>query len=209
MSTKRDRPAANAEKSQLHASAVVIAEAGVLICGPSGAGKSSLAFALITAAEDAGLFARLVGDDRIGIESRGGRLIAHGHPMILGKIERRGQGIFEITVFARGRCPACDRVCRRGRSTPAVSEARPRSHRDCGRHIAVFPRAARCRGCRACPRGIGRSALAANRFVGLANAVPPSSTRQAFGFEPPFPGERHVILLANFIAPHKMPRTCS
>jgi HPr kinase/phosphorylase len=96
LSTKRDRPAANAEKSQLHASAVVIAEAGVLIRGPSGAGKSSLAFALITAAEDAGLFARLVGDDRIGIESRGGRLIAYGHPMILGKIERRGQGIFEI-----------------------------------------------------------------------------------------------------------------
>jgi HPr kinase/phosphorylase len=96
LSTKRDRPVANAEKSQLHASAVVIAEAGVLIRGPSGAGKSSLAFALITAAEDAGLFARLVGDDRIGIESRGGRLIAYGHPMILGKIERRGQGIFEI-----------------------------------------------------------------------------------------------------------------
>lgn len=96
MSSKRDRPAANAENSYLHASAVVIGEAGVLICGPSGAGKSSLAFALIAAAEAAGLFARLVGDDRIGIESRGGRLIAHGHPLILGKIERRGHGIFEI-----------------------------------------------------------------------------------------------------------------
>jgi HPr kinase/phosphorylase len=96
LSTKPDRPAGIAEKSHLHASAVVIGEAGVLIRGPSGAGKSSLAFALITAAEDAGFFARLVGDDRIGIESRGGRLIAYGHPMILGKIERRGQGIFEI-----------------------------------------------------------------------------------------------------------------
>src|SRR3984893_15253671 len=92
----RDRPAGIAEKSHLYASAVVIGEAGVLIRGPSGAGKSSLAFALITAAENAGLFARLVGDDRIGIESRGGRLIAYGHPMILGKIERHGQGIFEI-----------------------------------------------------------------------------------------------------------------
>ena len=68
----------------------------MLIRGPSGSGKSSLAFALIAAAEDAGLFARLVGDDRIAVESRGGRLIAYGHPMILGKIERRGQGIFEI-----------------------------------------------------------------------------------------------------------------
>jgi HPr kinase/phosphorylase len=96
LSSKRDRPAANAEKSHLHASAVVIAEAGVLIFGPSGAGKSSLAFALIAAADHAGLFARLVGDDRIGIESQGGRLIARGHPLILGKIERRGHGIFEI-----------------------------------------------------------------------------------------------------------------
>ncbi|HEX3496058.1 MAG TPA: aldolase [Methylocella sp.] len=96
MSSKRDRPVANAEKSHLHASAVVIGEAGVLISGPSGAGKSSLAFALIAAAEEAGLFARLVGDDRITIESRSGRLIANGHPLILGKIEQRGHGIFEI-----------------------------------------------------------------------------------------------------------------
>jgi len=96
VSTQRDPLAAKAEKSYLHASAVVIGEAGVLIRGPSGAGKSSLAFALIAAAEGAGLFARLVGDDRVGIESRGGRLIARGHPMILGKIERRGHGIFEI-----------------------------------------------------------------------------------------------------------------
>jgi len=100
VSTKRDRLAAIAAKSYLHASAVVIGEAGVLIRGPSGAGKSSLAFALITAAEEAGFFARLVGDDRIGIESRGGRLIACGHPMILGKIERRGQGIFEIPFLS-------------------------------------------------------------------------------------------------------------
>jgi HPr kinase/phosphorylase len=84
------------EKSYLHASAVVIGEAGVLIFGPSGAGKSGLALALIAAAEAAGCFARLVGDDRIGIVCKGARLIASGHPMIPGKIERRGQGIFEM-----------------------------------------------------------------------------------------------------------------
>jgi HPr kinase/phosphorylase len=92
----RDQPAARAEKSTLHASAVVIGEAGVLISGPSGAGKSSLALALIAAAEAAGFFARLIGDDRIGVEYRGGRVIARGHPVILGKIERRGQGIVEL-----------------------------------------------------------------------------------------------------------------
>jgi HPr kinase/phosphorylase len=86
----------DAETSYIHATAIAIAEAGVLIRGPSGAGKSSLAFALIAAAESAGLFAMLVGDDRIGVELRGGRVIARGHPSILGKIERRGQGIFEV-----------------------------------------------------------------------------------------------------------------
>jgi HPr kinase/phosphorylase len=84
------------EKSYLYATAIVTGEAGVLIRGPSGAGKSSLAFALIAAVEGAGHFARLVGDDRIGIEAHGGRLIAHSHPSILGKIERRGQGIVEV-----------------------------------------------------------------------------------------------------------------
>ncbi len=78
----------------------MIGEAGVLILGPSGAGKSSLALALIAAAEGMGFFARLVGDDRIGIASSGGRLIARGHPRILGKIERRGHGLFEIPFLA-------------------------------------------------------------------------------------------------------------
>lgn len=72
----------------------------MLIFGPSGAGKSSLAFALIAAANHAGLFARLVGDDRIGIQSIGGRLIARGHPSILGKIEGRGHGIFEMPFLS-------------------------------------------------------------------------------------------------------------
>jgi HPr kinase/phosphorylase len=92
----QDIPAANAENSYLHASAVVIGEAGVLIRGSSGSGKSSLAFTLIRAAKSAGSFARLIGDDRISLELRGGRLIARGHPLILGKIERRGQGIIEV-----------------------------------------------------------------------------------------------------------------
>lgn len=82
--------------SYIHATAVVIAEAGVLICGPSGAGKSTLGSSLIAAAEASGNFARLIGDDRVGISSHGGRVIAHGHPSIQGKIERRGQGIVTV-----------------------------------------------------------------------------------------------------------------
>jgi HPr kinase/phosphorylase len=90
--SKADRLAA----IDLHATAVVIGEAGVVIMGPSGAGKSRLALALIAAASRAGTFARLVGDDRVSIERKGARLIARGHSAILGKIERRGHGIHQV-----------------------------------------------------------------------------------------------------------------
>ncbi|WGJ13041.1 aldolase [Methylocapsa sp. D3K7] len=100
MPGEEDRLTAGMEKFYLHATAAVIGEAGILIMGRTGAGKSKLALALIAAAEAAGTFARLVGDDRIGIERRGDRIIARGHRAILGKIERRGHGIGEIPFLA-------------------------------------------------------------------------------------------------------------
>lgn len=93
-------PASHPEKTFHHASAVVIGEAGILIFGPSGAGKSQLALALIAAARSAGLFARLIGDDRISLTGMGGRVIARGHPLIPGKIEKRGVGILEIPFLS-------------------------------------------------------------------------------------------------------------
>lgn len=86
--------------SYVHASAVAIKESCVLILGPSGAGKSSLALALIAGSEAPGVFARLVGDDRVGLEARGDRLIARGHPSIPGQIERRGHGIFVVPFIS-------------------------------------------------------------------------------------------------------------
>ena len=80
----------------IHATALAIGEAGILIRGPSGAGKSRLALDLIAEARRRGLFGRLVGDDRIAIASRGGRLIARGHPTIAGQIESRGEGILDL-----------------------------------------------------------------------------------------------------------------
>jgi serine kinase of HPr protein (carbohydrate metabolism regulator) len=80
----------------MHASAVLIGEAGVLILGASGMGKSTLARRLIGAARDAGLYAGLIGDDRILIEQRGAALIGRPHPAIAGKIEVRGEGIVDI-----------------------------------------------------------------------------------------------------------------
>jgi HPr kinase/phosphorylase len=91
----RDEAAAN-PGTYIHATALAIGEAGILIRGPSGAGKSRLTLELIAEASRRGLFAQLVGDDRVAIEARGGRLIARGHPAIAGKIESRGEGILEL-----------------------------------------------------------------------------------------------------------------
>jgi serine kinase of HPr protein (carbohydrate metabolism regulator) len=78
----------------VHASAVLIGAHAVLIRGPSGAGKSRLAFALLRAAETGNLaFARLVADDRSGLEAHHGRLLVRPVPELAGLIEVRGLGI--------------------------------------------------------------------------------------------------------------------
>jgi serine kinase of HPr protein (carbohydrate metabolism regulator) len=66
----------------------------VLIRGPAGAGKSQLALALLQAA-DTGLlrFARLIGDDRVHLEARHGRLLARPAAALAGLIEVRGLGV--------------------------------------------------------------------------------------------------------------------
>lgn len=77
----------------LHATALIVGEHGVLLRGASGSGKSALALALIDLARARGRFARLVGDDRVLVEARGGRLIARPHDAIAGRIERFGSGV--------------------------------------------------------------------------------------------------------------------
>lgn len=79
----------------VHASCVVVGEAGVLLRGPSGSGKSTLARRVVEEAQRRGLFARLVGDDRILIAVQAGRLLARPHPALAGAIEVRGTGIVE------------------------------------------------------------------------------------------------------------------
>jgi len=77
----------------VHASALVLGEAGVLIRGPSGSGKSGLALALLALAGHRGIFAALVGDDRVHIRVSGRQILASGAPSVRGLIERRGFGI--------------------------------------------------------------------------------------------------------------------
>ena len=74
----------------MHASCVLIGNAGVLIEGTSGAGKSDLALRLI----DRG--AKLVSDDYTFIQRTGGLLIASPPATIAGKIEVRELGIIDL-----------------------------------------------------------------------------------------------------------------
>ena len=78
----------------VHASAVLVGARAVLIRGPSGAGKSRLAWELIGAARTAvAAFARLVGDDRVQLQSAHGRLLVRPAEALAGLIELRGVGI--------------------------------------------------------------------------------------------------------------------
>jgi HPr kinase/phosphorylase len=82
--------------SALHATAVLVGEHGVLLRGPSGAGKSSLALALLATTRNIGVFAALVGDDRVYARAFAGRLLARGAPDFAGRIERRGRGVIDV-----------------------------------------------------------------------------------------------------------------
>ena len=82
----------------VHATAVAIGAAGVLLRGPSGSGKSDLALRLI----DGG--ALLVADDQVSLRREGGRLIA-GYPLaaparLRGCLEVRGLGLVPVAMAA-------------------------------------------------------------------------------------------------------------
>jgi HPr kinase/phosphorylase len=81
----------------VHASAVLVGARAVLIRGPSGAGKSRLALDLIEAGRSGRLpFTRLVGDDRVHLETAGGRLLVRPAETLAGLIEIRGAGLFRF-----------------------------------------------------------------------------------------------------------------
>jgi serine kinase of HPr protein (carbohydrate metabolism regulator) len=88
--------------STVHASAVSLGGAGVLVRGASGAGKSTLVLDLLEDARRDGLEAALVGDDRVSLTTEAGRVVAHAVPRLRGQIEVRGLGILAV--------PAADAV---------------------------------------------------------------------------------------------------
>ncbi len=77
----------------VHATAVAIEGAAVLLRGPPGAGKSDLALRLI----DAG--ARLVADDQVELKRVGAQVLARAPAAIAGLIEVRGLGIARVDAI--------------------------------------------------------------------------------------------------------------
>jgi serine kinase of HPr protein (carbohydrate metabolism regulator) len=76
----------------IHGTAILIGDRGVLITGPSGSGKSSLALALIAHFSQSGLFSSLVGDDQLFVAGHAGRLVCRVPPAIAGLVEVPGLG---------------------------------------------------------------------------------------------------------------------
>lgn len=84
----------SSDDASVHASAVLAGSRAVLIRGASGSGKSRLAFDLILAGR-AGILppVTLIGDDRVRLNIRDGRLTAAPVAELAGLIEIRGLGI--------------------------------------------------------------------------------------------------------------------
>lgn len=104
MSTPGGRPddvSGHASETACHATCLLLGEDGVLLRGPAGAGKSTLCLECLDRADAVGGHARLVGDDRVRLSRRNGRIIARPHPALEGLIEIRGLGIRRLASSAR------------------------------------------------------------------------------------------------------------
>jgi serine kinase of HPr protein (carbohydrate metabolism regulator) len=80
----------------VHGTAVLLADKGVLITGRSGAGKTALALALIDALRAKGRFARLISDDQLFVSAVGGKLIVRTPPPLHSLVEIHGVGPMKI-----------------------------------------------------------------------------------------------------------------
>lgn len=80
------------QPENIHATAILIGERGVLVSGASGSGKTTLALALIDHCHPQGLFSRLVGDDQLFVMAHAGRLVCRAPAAIEGLVEVPGRG---------------------------------------------------------------------------------------------------------------------
>jgi serine kinase of HPr protein (carbohydrate metabolism regulator) len=80
----------------IHATALVVGETGILVTGPSDSGKSRFARHCLAVAGLRGRYAALVSDDRVQVTNCHGRLLAETPETIVGLIEIRGFGIIRV-----------------------------------------------------------------------------------------------------------------
>lgn len=92
---------APAKPFNIHATALVVGETGMLIVGKSGSGKSETARALLRSAKDSGRFAALVADDQVLLETAADRTIAVAPASTAGLMEMRGSAITAIAHLPR------------------------------------------------------------------------------------------------------------
>lgn len=86
-----------ADRTNLHATAIVVDQTGIVFIGPSGSGKSSLAFAFLTEARYAGLTSVLIADDQIFVsQQQDGTIMAERPDAIAGLMELHGSGIVRM-----------------------------------------------------------------------------------------------------------------
>ncbi|MDZ7928071.1 MAG: HPr kinase/phosphorylase [Agrobacterium sp.] len=89
----------NAERFNLHATAIVVDNAGILFTGPSGKGqKGDLRLSSVswTEAQRCGLPAALIADDQIFVYRDGENILAERPEAIAGLLELRGSGIVKV-----------------------------------------------------------------------------------------------------------------
>jgi serine kinase of HPr protein (carbohydrate metabolism regulator) len=89
------------ERTNVHATGLVLGRTGLIMRGPSGSGKSLLALMLLEAWRGRGEPSRLVADDRVDLEVARSGLIMHAPAAIAGLIELRGRGIVKRPHLAK------------------------------------------------------------------------------------------------------------
>ena len=93
--------AAPEPQQNMHATALVTGETGILVTGRSGSGKSALALDLLRSAAAAGRFAALVADDQVLLQAAAGRVLALAPAATAGLVEIRGSAIMTVPHLSR------------------------------------------------------------------------------------------------------------